>query len=242
MIFSFSRLSLYETCPYRFYKKYIQEYEEPITYPLALGKGVHKAIEDKINGVSHSEAILNGMIETDFHPEVTLEELSDLVSRAPIQKNMGATEIHFKLPLSEEESAPMIQGYIDVVSEEGSKIVDWKTNRSRYDILDNHQVGLYAWAIGQIKNQSLVEGNLYFLRFRTASKYVFKQADMERSRQWALGVANEINSKCEILDMLPERAENLFHSTPSSNCRHCPFVLECFRKFSGIKIYLEVGN
>ena len=106
MIFSFSRLSLYETCPYRFYKKYIQGYEEPTTYPLALGKGVHKAIEDKIKGVSHSEAVLNGMIEADFHPEVTMEELSDLVSHAPIQENMGETEIHFQLPLSDEEISP----------------------------------------------------------------------------------------------------------------------------------------
>ena len=232
MIFSFSRLSLYETCPYRFYKKYIQGYEEPTTYPLALGKGVHKAIEDKIKGVSHSEAVLNGMIEADFHPEVTMEELSDLVSHAPIQENMGETEIHFQLPLSDEESAPIIQGYIDLVSPDGSRIVDWKTNRVRYDVRDNHQVGLYAWAIGQLRSRSTVEGNLFFLRFKRESKHVFNQADMERSRQWALGVANEINSKREILDMLPEEAEELFQSTPSSHCRHCPFVIECYRKFS----------
>jgi CRISPR/Cas system-associated exonuclease Cas4 (RecB family) len=233
MIFSFSRLSLYESCPYRFYKKYIQGYEEPMTYPLALGKGVHKAIEDKINGLSHSEAVLNGMIEADFHPEVTLEEMSDLVSHAPIQKNMGATEVHFKLPLSEEESAPMIQGFIDVVSADGSKIVDWKTNRSRYDVMDNHQVGLYAWAIGQMKNRSTVKGNLYFLRFKKASTYVFNKADMEKSRQWALAVANEINSKREVLDMWPGEGGKLFYPTPSSSCRHCPFVIECFRKFIG---------
>ena len=52
MIFSFSRLNLYKTCPYRFFKKYIEGYEEPITYPLALGKGVHKAIE-KIYSAMH---------------------------------------------------------------------------------------------------------------------------------------------------------------------------------------------
>ena len=66
MIFSLSRSSLYTTCPYRFFKKYIEGNEEPATYPLALGKGVHKAVEDKINGVSHSEAIFNGIIEASF--------------------------------------------------------------------------------------------------------------------------------------------------------------------------------
>ena len=39
-----------------------------LSYPLALGKGVHKAIEDKIKGFSHTEAVLNGMIEADFQP------------------------------------------------------------------------------------------------------------------------------------------------------------------------------
>ena len=235
MIYSFSRLNLYTTCPYRFFTKYIEGYEEPTTYPLALGKGVHKAVEDKINGVSHSEAVLNGMIEAEFHPEVTMDEMSELVSHAPIKENMGETEIHFQLPLSDEDSAPVLQGYIDLVSPDGSKIVDWKTNRVRYDVRDNHQVGLYAWAVGQLKNRTRVEGNLYFLRFRRASKHVFNQADMERSRQWALDVANEINSKREILDMLPEEAESLFLSTPSSHCRHCPFVIECYRSLVVIK-------
>jgi len=207
-------------------------FEEPTTYPLALGKGVHKAVEDKINGVSHSEAVLNGMIEAEFHPVVTMDEMSKLVGHAPVQENMGETEIHFQLSLTGTDPAPMLQGYIDLVSPDGSKIVDWKTNRVRYDVRDNHQLGLYAWAIGQLKNRTQVEGNLYFLRFRRASKYVFNQLDMERSRQWALGVANEINSKREILDLLPEEADRLFPSTPSSHCRHCPFVIECYRKFS----------
>jgi len=197
-----------------------------------LGKGVHKAVEDKINGVSHSEAVLNGMIEAEFHPEVTMDEMSELVSHAPIKENMGDTEIHFQLALSDEDSAPTLQGYIDLVSQDGSKIVDWKTNRVRYDVRDNHQVGLYAWAIGQLKNRNTVEGSLYYLRFRRASKHVFNKSDMESSRQWALRVANEINSKREILDLLPEEVENLFLSTPSSHCRHCPFVIECYRKFS----------
>ena len=99
---------------------------------------------------------------------------------------------------------------------DGSKIVDWKTNRVRYDVRDNYQVGLYAWAVGQLKGRSTVEGNLFFLRFKRESKHVFNQVDMERSRQWALGVANEINSKRELLDMLPEEDRGVIPSTPSS--------------------------
>ena len=82
--------------------------------------------------------------------------MSELVSYAPLTENMGETEIHFQLPLSYEDSAPMLQGYIDLVSPDGSKIVDWKTNRVRYDVRDNHQVGLYAWAVGQLKTGETV--------------------------------------------------------------------------------------
>ena len=38
------------------------------------------------------------MIEADFHPEVTMEEMSDLVSHAPIQENMGEDGNSFSTP------------------------------------------------------------------------------------------------------------------------------------------------
>lgn len=63
--------------------KYIQGYENPTISSIALRKGVHKAIEDKINGINNSEAILNEIIEADFY-----------------------------LPLSDETLASMIEGYI----------------------------------------------------------------------------------------------------------------------------------
>ena len=57
MLYSFSRLSLYETCPYRFYQKYILGKDDVVTKPLALGKAVHKAIELKIDGASEDDKV-----------------------------------------------------------------------------------------------------------------------------------------------------------------------------------------
>lgn len=232
MIFSFSRLNLYSQCKFRFYKKYILKYEEPTTLPLALGKAVHKAIEDKINGADHSEAVLNGLIEADFHEEVTTDEISNLTNRAKLYPDMGDTEIHFKLPLEDKEDAPMIQGFIDVVGKKREFITDWKTNRKRYNVLDNHQVGLYAWAVSKKYNVSNVLGTLFFLRFRKGSSHLFNAWDMENARLWALGIANEINSKLELYDMIPEKAADIFPASPSSICQHCPFVLDCKQTFT----------
>src|SRR5690625_5785497 len=89
MIFSFSRLNLYEQCPYRFFNKYILKKDEPITQPLALGKAVHKAIEDKIKGIDHEQAVLNGYMEAEFHKELSYDDISKLTAKAPVQRGMG---------------------------------------------------------------------------------------------------------------------------------------------------------
>lgn len=230
MIFSFSRLNLYEQCPFRFYNKYILGKDETITQPLALGKAVHKAIEDKIQGVSHDEAVMNGYMEAEFHNEVKFDDISKLAAKAPIQKNMGEIETYFKLPLSDEENAPMIQGFIDVVQSDGS-IIDWKTNRVPYNVQDTKQVALYCWAISQLKNIDKVRGSYYFLRFRKEVSYLFNQQEMEEARLWALNLANDINEKVDLYSMFPEKYKQIFPNKPSRLCNHCPFSIECSRTF-----------
>lgn len=228
MIFSFSRLNLYEQCPFRFYNKYVLGKDEFVTQPLALGKAVHKAIEDKINGTTHKEAVLNGYMEADFHEEISYEDISTLVDRAPVQSNMGETEIYFKLPLSDDVNPPYIQGYIDLYSPDGA-ITDWKTNRISYDVQDNKQVALYAWAISQIKGSNEVEGVLYFLRFQKESNHTFAEGEMEEARLWSLDTANEINKKLKLLNILPHEYNKLFPANPSRLCIHCPFAWECIK-------------
>lgn len=232
--FSFSRLNLYETCPHRFYRRYVEGYPEPETYPLALGSGVHKAIESKMNGASHEQAVLNGLIEANFHKEVTKKELSNLTWNAPIQGDnaiRGQTEVYFKLPLSDEADAPKIQGYIDVVG--NGYILDWKTNRAPYDVRKNQQIALYAWAMSRVRGFQQVHGSLYFLRFRRESGYHFTLQEMEGARSWAYSLSKAIQGKLQTLEVMPELKDELFPAQPSSFCSHCPFSVECVRKFKG---------
>lgn len=226
MIFSYSRLLLYETCPRRFYFRYILKLVEKVSKPLALGKAVHKAIEKVIEGMAVEEAIFEGYAECDFHPEVSYDEITRLVKNAPVSKNMGETEVHFCLPLSNDKNAPKIQGYIDLVTDSGA-FTDWKTSWKSFDVHATQQLGLYAWAVSKMKGIDLVEGSLYFLRFKKEYKYFFSQVEIEKSRQWALNLANEINFKLDLLDMMPEKVDEIFSPTFSSACQHCPFVLEC---------------
>ncbi|NRG44253.1 PD-(D/E)XK nuclease family protein [Bacillus sp. CRN 9] len=226
MIFSFSRLQLYNTCQKRFYFKYILNLKDITTKPLALGKAVHKGIEAIIKGSTFENAILEGYTECDFHKDVSINEISKLVENAPVYKNQGETEVYFCFPLSDSPSSPKLQGYIDLVTDREFK--DWKSNWRTYSVMDNHQLSLYAWAISKMKNKEIVLGSLYFLRYRKEFKHFFTIKEMNEARKWALGIANEINSKRNVLDILPDKGNDLFPSSPSSACSHCPFAIECY--------------
>ena len=95
------------------------------------------------------------------------------------------------MPLDEDPFAPELQGYIDLLLDDGW-IVDWKTSRRTYHVLNNMQISLYAWALMRMKGISSVKGMLYFLRFRRGSSHIFDEKDAERARQWALGLSREM--------------------------------------------------
>jgi hypothetical protein len=239
MIFSFSRLSMFEKCPFRFHCKYVLEMEEGTTKPLALGKAVHKAIESMIAGSDLEEAVLDGWIEAEMHNEVTHDEISGLVKNAPIYASIGEVETHFTLPLSGEPNAPLIQGYIDLI--QGDKIIDWKTNWKPYAIEATKQLALYAWAFMSLKERSFVHGNLYFLRFpymteRKIYNRVINQIEADQARQWALKLGLEVEERIAFCEAFPEEKLSFFPSTPSTECKHCPFALECYKQTRSVSI------
>ncbi|RKJ49622.1 PD-(D/E)XK nuclease family protein, partial [Butyricicoccus sp. 1XD8-22] len=175
----------------------------------------------------------NGIIEAEFHPEVTKDELSTLAKNAPTHTlHSCKTELYFKIPLSNEINAPFIQGYIDIVGE--NFIIDWKTNRVPYDVRENHQIGLYAWALYKLRGLYQVYGSLYFLRFKRESRFLYTVKEMEESRLWAYNLAKDIQGKLTLAKAMPELKDELFPATPSSFCSHCPIALDCFRKFSPV--------
>lgn len=224
-VFSFSRLSLYEACQYRFYLKYVLDKPEPVTKPLALGKAVHKAIELLIQGAGEEEAVVAGIIECDFHPEVSRDEIKNLMHRVPVVE--GKPEVHFELPLAP-GSDLKLQGYIDLL--QPGEFFDWKTNWRTYKPLDTMQLPLYAWARKEMEELDVVRGTLYFLRFRLSMSHLFTKTEVEAARAWAYDLAREIAEKVDIHSTFPEMADTLFPPQPGSHCRYCPFAAECLKK------------
>ncbi|GGK37271.1 hypothetical protein GCM10010965_32620 [Caldalkalibacillus thermarum] len=60
-----------------------------MTKPLALGKAVHKGIEMLIQGYILEEAVCEGFIEADFHPQVERSEVESLVKKSPDTREWG---------------------------------------------------------------------------------------------------------------------------------------------------------
>ncbi len=133
-VFSYSRLKLFEGCPFRWYLKYVKNHEESDSMPLMLGKAVHKAIEEKLLGKSDKEALLQGWKEVDYYA-IDLVEYETLFQRANVVRGDALrpnTEVekHFTLPL-DGDGSPKLQGFIDIVQQIFGtySFTDWKSNR-----------------------------------------------------------------------------------------------------------------
>lgn len=241
-VFSFSRLKLFESCPYRWFLRYVMKIEESEALPLMLGKAVHKAIEEKMLGKTDKEALLEGWAEVEYYP-LDLVEYEALFKRANVtrgsaQKSDVEVEKHFTMPLNGQGS-PKIQGYIDVILRIFGTVsfTDWKTNRLKYDPLDNMQLALYAWALSQIYNVTEVTGTLFFLRFfkDNAKTFTFRRAEMEKARLWALNLANEVNSSLNRHFVQKEQLSDCFPALANEGCRNCPFATQCVMNFPNIQ-------
>lgn len=243
--FSYSRLQLYATCPYRFYLKYILNKEDVVGAPAKLGTATHSAIqtildlyqtEENINGYDCiEEAVLVGMMDIDFAVGVKKEQVEYLLKRAPIfnfselKKKQVKAEIPFSLPFSPFDSDVRLRGFIDYY--DGYKIIDWKTNRKTFNATSNYQLAIYAWAIMELYDLNLVTAELHFLRFGYSSKVVYTKSSVAVAISWAERLSYEINSILkQAIDFGLEAEEigSCFPARQCADCSHCPFSIECF--------------
>lgn len=230
-LYSYSRLSLYETCPLRFYFRYVLEKPEPVTKPLAIGKAVHRGIETLVKGGTMDNALAAAFAEAEAAGlgREEGEEIRDLIAQAPVPE--GEAEVHFELPLSSPESGLRLQGYIDLVCDVNA-FVDWKTNWRPYQPDETRQLALYAWAMMELKKSDRVQGTLYFLRHGLPLSRVYTREEAEAAQQWAFRTARDIRDRVFLAELHPEEAEKLFPPRAGPHCRTCPFAEECWKRTS----------
>lgn len=232
-VFSFSRLTKYETCPAAFYQVYYLGAETALSEPLVFGKSAHAVIETAMKLQNTSEEFfaavceaMAGVAPVPIDPkelfELTCQKI--VLNKFSPQNNI---ESHFVVPLDPDDPfSPSIQGYIDLWADMGDyvQLVDWKTNRKTYNPVDTYQLGLYAWHLHNLTGKP-VRGRLVFLRTREEPEYEYSGEDMEEAREWALNLATEIQEKrLQVLE--GANYLELFPPKPG-NCKYCERAMDC---------------
>lgn len=236
MIYSFSRLKKYQSCPAAFYKKYVLEIPETPSMPAVLGKAVHSALQHLYSGSTLKAAVETALAAAEL--PVKRDEIIRLSSHPYVsslipmkEKNV---EHHFEHFL-DGAGSPILQGYMDFWWQDqyGINLIDWKTNRVKFSPLKNHQLGLYAWYLQELTGCKRIHGILVFLRFAEANcqeTVEYEQADIEAARTWALNLASEIDSKLAELSLFNGDPDKLFPATPGSQCEQCSYTAACYQE------------
>jgi len=238
--FSFSRLTLIEQCLYAYFLKYVErvKVDEDKEY-LILGKAVHKAIESKLNGLDDKESLLAGWKEVDFSP-INLKEYETLFGRSKVLRGealgeFAETEIHFKIPLSDKQNTPYLQGFIDYLRKVFGTydFSDWKTNRIMYEPDQTFQLALYAVALNYLYGVQHVTGTLVFLRFfrNNRKKITLTLEDMNRAKEWALRLAEDTLQRLSDLKDGSKTLKEAFPPIMNSKCSFCPFAHICVSEY-----------
>lgn len=227
-LFSFSRLSLFDTCPRRFALKYVQGFVDPPGQPAILGKTVHKAIQLCLNGRWLEDAIVTAYLDEadETVDKTTVEEMVKTALSYPSFEVQGATEQHFVMQLADKVK---VQGYIDFRADGIiPTLVDWKTGHKYYQVRDTWQLPLYAAAVMEQMKLNEVKCVLAFLRFKRTPYAIIGQKEASEAKAWAIHTAQEIQRRLELLTVLDPR--EAFPAKPSPECGNCPWSLFCLRE------------
>lgn len=242
--FSFTRLTTYQTCPRRYFYRYVQKLPEPPAKPLEFGKALHAVL---------SGVILNqGDVPELTRRAVEASELLDESDGMEIEKMAGWFQKKFSPvgPVRSEhkltrELLPEVEiiGYADLI-EDGfpATITDFKTQWDRYEPVDTMQLPLYAWMAAPELGPE-IEARLWFVRYfkDPMRRALIGPEEQERAVAWARGLVREIAEASE----LPGWAG--FPERPGKPCGSCGYADRCLgvevpedvQEMAGLALRLE---
>ena len=235
MRLSFSKLDLYEFCPYAYRFRYVERVPAPFSAGIAVGSIVHAVLR------TFFERIKSGLSTTreDLHhlhvgywddaPVLDRERFRDIWIRAEALlgefwvtncDDFGVPvmlEHRFRLGVDGEDLYS-IEGVIDRVdvAPGGMEVIDYKSGASSTDLSHRlrTQLHTYALAVEHCSGCPVTRLTAYFLKDNQVRSMVpdpeFAENLLERFR--ALGSAVSVGS---------------FDPTPGPRCRHCDYRDRC---------------
>jgi len=238
--YSYTRISEFEACPYRYDLKYNKKKVEPESDVLVVGSICHEIIE------KYSRHLIKTKQSSDFEilPSIVEEvltarkrydladEVTDIItkfSRSFMIHLDTIYDVEFKFGLNRDlkyigwPSEPSgwnliffagIIDRIDIINPTHIRITDYKAGWNT-DV-DNFQLQLYAMALSRIFSEvKEFTIELDFIRYGIQKSMSLYPADAERAKKRLFKIVNEIESTTD------------FRPTPGSACKYCGFLSEC---------------
>lgn len=235
---SYSRLAMYDECPYRFYVNYILKQKDPTSLPAVLGNVVHKAAELKLKTASNQRnreyvevaiSLLRNEWKDDhvavaFLDQISIPEAIYLLNNLPVEKvQNGEVEKRIQVPIdSSNPFMPELLVIIDYLDYTSKLFSDWKTGRTKAKEM---QINVYGLAL-TLNGIDVDNGNLVYLRDNETDKKQITVQSNEEAKQWIIQTYEKIEKGTDRL-MFDEHPEIAFPATSNANCQYCASNLKC---------------
>lgn len=220
MAWSYSALTSYETCPYRFYSTRVsKDVVEPAGLPILLGNEAHKALEVSVRDGAPMPSTVEATTttgETGFVSTSGWEKIVGMVLNTPGEK-LVEQQIALDKKLCRVgwiDKDVWVRGIIDLLIINGDKALalDWKTGKRK---VDSDQLQLFAALIMHVYPQiDRVDTGFVWLKTKELDRQTFHRNDLPSI--WA-----NFNPRVKRLECA--YAANDWTKRPSGLCKNwCP--------------------
>lgn len=218
MIFSYTLLNTYENCPRQAYERYWLKIPVPETDEMALGKQIHKHLENRL------------LFGLDNNPLPTpLEPLEPICRSLEVR---GVPETELKIAVSRDltdtgffDGDAYLRGVIDVrlldAGREGAFILDWKTGKNREADKEPLQLMICAAMTfaAEPTVQHVMAANCYTKTAQLGQAHSWRRSELPDLWRTILPLIHEIE-QAEFDGKWPERPSGLCGWCPVKNCQH----------------------
>jgi len=228
--YSYSKINIWERCPYKFKLQYIDNIKIPFTKNFAMIRGsyLHHCIEHHSSGKDFKTTKI-------FDEENKEESLKNLeifrnseIGKYYLSQN-GNNEISFAIEKSSESYKvcsynsinAIFKGKIDYsfIKDNELYLIDWKSGK--YNEEQNYeQLKLYSiWAFMKYKDIKTIHCSYVYIDHLKENKLIINRDELEYNTQYLDSFINKIEN------------DNLFKRNEISLCEYCDF-----RKFNHCNI------
>jgi hypothetical protein len=232
--YSFSRLDLYERCPWAYKTVHIDKIPRAKSEALQTGTVMHQLVADYLGQLIASAQFTDWDWARGATPKEPVAQLSEMVEMwerfyqtFTLPPAMDTPGVENKLAFDADwqpceffSEVAYFRMVIDFHFRQDSLgvIIDWKTNRAMPQTVEKDlQLRTYGWGLKQALYPDIEEVllRLHFLRYGREREVLLGSQDLA-------GVSEELQARIEVIEV-----DHTFTPTPGSFCGWCGLTAHC---------------